>query len=35
VRPFGSPASMGNLKERVFTLTHFCELWLRNWYHTL
>jgi hypothetical protein len=28
------PASRGNLKEGVFTLTCFCELWLRDWYNT-
>jgi hypothetical protein len=27
------PARRGNLKEGVFTLTHFCELWRGNWYY--
>ena len=26
------PARRGNLKEGVFTLTCFCELWLRDWF---
>jgi PEP-CTERM putative exosortase interaction domain len=27
------PACRGNLKEGVFTLTHFCEVWRGDWYN--
>ena len=32
-RGFGSPCLQGNLKEGVIGHTHFCELWLRDWYN--